>query len=311
MIVYPTYYPTFRCIAGACKHNCCIGWEIDIDDETYGRYRSVEGDFGKRLNSNIDIVDGVPSFRLGEGERCPFLNEDNLCDVIFALGEDALCEICRMHPRYRSFYTAREELGLGLACEEAARLLLSCEDGFKLQTEMGDCPNDRLGDGEEVEFFRLRKGIFAMLGRRGCSVYQRMKDCLEGAAFLPLLAGWSAWRPVFESLEILDPSWTERLLEVQSEDWLKADAEMERWLELACSAFVYRHLGRVLEGDSPEAVLGFCFLSTAVIGALWQAQKRRVGALSLADAAELLRAYSSEIEYSTENTTALVEACGV
>ena len=32
MLVYPDYYPEFRCSASACKHNCCIGWEIDIDE---------------------------------------------------------------------------------------------------------------------------------------------------------------------------------------------------------------------------------------------------------------------------------------
>ena len=34
LTVYPDYYSAFRCIAGACKHSCCIGWEIDIDEES-------------------------------------------------------------------------------------------------------------------------------------------------------------------------------------------------------------------------------------------------------------------------------------
>ena len=29
----PEYYDRFRCIAGACKDSCCIGWEIDVDEE--------------------------------------------------------------------------------------------------------------------------------------------------------------------------------------------------------------------------------------------------------------------------------------
>ena len=33
--VYPGYYSGFRCIADKCKNNCCIGWEIDIDKESY------------------------------------------------------------------------------------------------------------------------------------------------------------------------------------------------------------------------------------------------------------------------------------
>ena len=30
----PSYYEEFSCIADKCKDNCCIGWEIDIDEET-------------------------------------------------------------------------------------------------------------------------------------------------------------------------------------------------------------------------------------------------------------------------------------
>ena len=33
---YPDYYPLFHCIADRCRHNCCIGWEIDIDSRTAG-----------------------------------------------------------------------------------------------------------------------------------------------------------------------------------------------------------------------------------------------------------------------------------
>ena len=64
LTVYPDYYPTFRCIAGACKHSCCIGWEIDIDSETAELYKSVPGEFGKRLSENIDFDEDGGVFRL-------------------------------------------------------------------------------------------------------------------------------------------------------------------------------------------------------------------------------------------------------
>lgn len=28
----PSYYKDFKCIAGSCKHTCCEGWEIDVDE---------------------------------------------------------------------------------------------------------------------------------------------------------------------------------------------------------------------------------------------------------------------------------------
>ena len=61
--VYPDYYNDFRCIADKCRHNCCIGWEIDIDHESLELYSSVEGDFGKRLRANISLEE-TPHFKL-------------------------------------------------------------------------------------------------------------------------------------------------------------------------------------------------------------------------------------------------------
>lgn len=45
----PEYYEKFSCIASRCKDSCCAGWEIDIDEDSYAYYNSVEGKFGKRL----------------------------------------------------------------------------------------------------------------------------------------------------------------------------------------------------------------------------------------------------------------------
>ena len=80
--VYPNYYPQFQCTAGACRHSCCIGWEIDIDEASAARYAALPGAFGDRLRQQIDWESDPPHFILGEKERSPFLNADTLCDMI-------------------------------------------------------------------------------------------------------------------------------------------------------------------------------------------------------------------------------------
>ena len=45
----PSYYKTFQCIADKCEHSCCIGWEIDIVEDSYDYYMGIEGAFGERL----------------------------------------------------------------------------------------------------------------------------------------------------------------------------------------------------------------------------------------------------------------------
>lgn len=127
----PDYYTGFRCIAGACRHSCCVGWEIDVDPETMKRYQSMEGELGAKLKRCID-PDPVPHFILSDQERCPFLTEENLCQIILQAGEDSLCQICADHPRFRNFWSDRTEIGLGLACEEAARLILTSPHPLRL-----------------------------------------------------------------------------------------------------------------------------------------------------------------------------------
>ena len=54
-VIVPDYYKDFECIADRCRHSCCKGWEIDIDDVTLSHYESIKGDFGKRLKENISF----------------------------------------------------------------------------------------------------------------------------------------------------------------------------------------------------------------------------------------------------------------
>ena len=123
--IKPCFYDNFKCKADKCTDNCCIGWEIDIDDETLEKYNAVSGDFGDILRANIiKSPDGSNCFKLKEKERCAFLNENNLCDIIINCGENALCDICREHPRFYEWFPGVTECGLGLSCEEVCRIIL-------------------------------------------------------------------------------------------------------------------------------------------------------------------------------------------
>ena len=163
----PAYYLKFQCIAGRCRHNCCIGWEIDIDEETYAGYRKVGGEFGEKLRAGIDTAGETPCFRLGADERCAFLNGQGLCDIITELGENALCEICALHPRYRNFFRDRVEMGLGLCCEEAAKLILTAENPTAFEeTEIAFEENDEFDENLFEVLFEARSIIILLLGIR-------------------------------------------------------------------------------------------------------------------------------------------------
>lgn len=126
----PEYYKEFACIADRCKDSCCIGWEIDIDEDTYEYYNQQEGAFGERLRAHMKAGNET-SFVLNNG-RCPFLNDKNLCDICIELGEASLCEICTEYPRFTLEYGSVREKCLGLSCEEAGRLIFESKSPVKI-----------------------------------------------------------------------------------------------------------------------------------------------------------------------------------
>lgn len=142
------FYNDFHCIADKCKHSCCIGWEIDIDEDTYDYYRSIPGSLGRRLLKNMAESDeGDHCFQLAEGGRCPFLNDKNLCDICAELGEEALSEVCTEYPRFPIGYKNVIQNSLTLSCEEVGRLVFTHQDPMEiLDLEM---PGEEEDDGEE------------------------------------------------------------------------------------------------------------------------------------------------------------------
>ena len=132
-IFAPSFYKDFKCLADKCGDSCCIGWEINIDREREVLYARLGGEIGEALRGAVaPSKDGACAhFILGDGGRCPLLTAEGLCRLICLGGEEMLTEICREHPRYYNLYSDIAEVGLGLSCEAAARLVLNSDlNGF-------------------------------------------------------------------------------------------------------------------------------------------------------------------------------------
>ena len=291
--VFPSYYKNFRCIAGDCRHSCCIGWEIDVDSDTMQRYRAFPD-----LLAHIDTSEEVPHFRLTENERCPFLNECGLCDIILRHGEDHLCQICADHPRFRNFTDNRTETGLGLCCEAAAKLILG---------ETAPVTLEIIGDGgesgNEREFFALRDSMFAILQNRERTIEERIADLVAFAdARLPEKS-MTEWAEFFQSLECLDPARDEVLSKITDEFPFPYDT-FALPVEQLLVYFLYRHLTPAIDDGMFAARTAFAVLSTRMVYAMASVLADG-GELTFEHFTEAARMYSSEIEYSEENLDAI------
>lgn len=300
-ITYPDYFKSFRCIADKCEHSCCIGWEIDVDADTLKQYKKVKGDFGKRLLENIDLKCDAPHFILGEKERCPFLNEKGLCDIIIELGEDSLCDICSDHPRFRNFFSDREELGLGLCCEEVCRLILSKEEPTEFITE---------DDGEDFELFEdeeillsVRNELFDIARDRRISVDERFKEIFEFLEMNQLSRTPRWWAEFLSELEIMDEGWKIYLNELgKAESFEPISKELQVPFEQLLVYFLYRHLAEAEDSSDLAARTAFAVLSVKIINTIFTQMSGGLAVLC-----DICRRYSTEVEYCEENTEKIFE----
>lgn len=299
----PDYYKSFACIADRCRHSCCLGWEIDIDPDTRDFYRTVGGEIGLRLQESIDDGEETACFRMGADERCPFLNRSGLCDLILSLGEESLCQICADHPRFRSFFADRTEIGLGLCCEEATRLVLSWKDPVQLEIIEDDGMNDE-SDSFEEELLALRGELISVAQDRSLTVDERAQRILARSGLkLPVPDP-----ELILSLERLDEAWTECINQL----WHFSGAtaltdEFDIPFEQLLVYLLYRHLPLALEDGEVSGHISFCVWCWLLIRLLCCVHMELNGSLALEDMAEVCRMYSSEIEYSDENIAAIID----
>lgn len=288
----PTYYKRFQCIADRCEHSCCIGWEIDIDEETLQKYQALHGGYGSAIKESISM-DDTPHFRLCAGERCPHLDERGLCKIILGLGEDYLCDICREHPRFYNF-TKVAEVGLGMSCPEAARLILASPD-FAQTEEVGEVAD--VTDDVPFDSLAARADLYAILENND---YASALDTIYHAYSID--AGEDGhWLNVLDSLEYLDDAHKELFLRYSSARRPES-GETDEYQKRFLAYLVFRHCTEAINDEDFCTRLSFCLFCERLLASLIYTQ----GARSLQEVAALASILSEEIEYSEENTWALM-----
>jgi lysine-N-methylase len=269
----PDFYPAFRCRAAACLHSCCRGWEIDVDEESAAYYRQLPGELGDALRAALFADEEGWHFCLDGEERCPFLQKDGLCRLIRELGEEALCDICALHPRFFQEIGEDELWGLGLSCEAVTALLLE-RDGLRFVCRE---------TGESVDF----PGLLRRLGLKLPPALLRYAPRLDEAGRRALIDRFRATEPI-------DQAWP-RELETLEAAPLPERVDAARYQRIY-EYFFFRQLER-LEDLGAEALADYAAAVTELL-ALWDAREP--------DTAGHLRRLSEQIEYSTENVERLI-----
>lgn len=253
LITKPSYYDSFRCLAGACPDSCCKDWDVEVDEAAAARYRGLPGSLGERLRECLYQEDGRTYLVFPEG-RCPMWRGDGLCRIQAELGEDALCHTCRTFPRLTHDYGDFMELGLELSCPEAARIILTAQPASPVtQVQSGRETPEYDRDAMAV-LKRTRAKVLSILSDTDRPVnevltlallygYQAQGEldggeetpfvpeaALETARVLETDGDMEALLAFFRELEILTPQWKAMLDAPAPAPWTPAHLALARYL---------------------------------------------------------------------------------
>ena len=290
-LLAPSYYKNFKCIADKCKHSCCIGWEIDIDDDTLDLYADIEGPYGEVIRDSVDF-DDVPHFRLTDEERCPHLDSAGLCKIITEFGEDHLCDICTDHPRFYEETKKGKTVGIGMSCEEACRIILTSDDYRLIEIDEFE-DDDQYSVKTDFDSIEYIEELYEKLSTDGSSLKEKISKIID---INTVNISKNSWIEILDKLEFLNES-NRSVFESFDTD-ISVLPEFEKKLERALAYFIFRHCSGTKTIAEFNRSLGFGCICTFLIASIVKQQNKT-------DINEAARTVSEEIEYSEANTEIL------
>ncbi|WP_145571286.1 flagellin lysine-N-methylase [Yersinia bercovieri] len=139
-ITQPKFVERFSCVGSACRDHCCNSWSIQIDKETYRKYKSSQNQnirniAIKNIKVTRDSLENWAEIRLDDDGNCPYLDKARLCEIHKCLGGEALSKTCSTYPRSSHEYKIEKFNTLTLSCPEVTRLVLFSPDAFLVNQE--------------------------------------------------------------------------------------------------------------------------------------------------------------------------------
>ncbi len=124
--VRPDFYDEFECIADKCSYPCCMEeWNISIDRETVEKYKNFTGELGEKAKKWVIFSDVHSRYYLKRNEsgRCPFFQENGLCEIVLKKGPEYLSKTCASFPRGIIIYLDIVEATLSNACPTVTKYM--------------------------------------------------------------------------------------------------------------------------------------------------------------------------------------------
>lgn len=165
-------YDKFKCIADKCEFTCCKGWEINIDNSTYNKWKNENLDY---LLEKVEAKDKKEVYFINKENHddCPFLDKQGLCDIVKNHGEEYLSLTCHTFPRIENVFDDRRELSLSCSCKEVVEIISNLNKKINLSLENYIRINDDLSE------LRIREALIYIMQQENISLEYKLIICFE------------------------------------------------------------------------------------------------------------------------------------
>lgn len=309
-IYVPSYFKEFHCIADKCPDTCCAGWEVNLDPVSAEYYKTVGGDIGEKLRCHLSTDEDGDDIFILCGERCPFLNGDNLCELILTLGEDSISQTCTLFPRFYDNFGSFREMGLGFGCPEAAKIMLNNNEPFVL-VEYGETFEKVEKVDEELLniLLALREKLFTILDSKGTfkkkisellTLTETIQDRIFPFEGIPTGADFSNCIEVLSRMEYINEDRKNTLLSLTDDGFDRTVYEVysDDFTKLM-KYYIFRYLLKAVYDCEILTKVRYGVFACAVIGRLYGKGIDRMKAMY---------GFSKEVEYSDINIQVLDDA---
>lgn len=165
-------YDKFKCIADKCEFTCCKGWEINIDNSAYNKWKNENLDY---LLEKVEAKDKKEVYFINKEnhEDCPFLDKQGLCNIVKNHGEEYLSLTCHTFPRIENVFDDRRELSLSCSCKEVVEIISNLNKKINLSLENYIRINDDLSE------LRIREALIYIMQQENISLEYKLIICFE------------------------------------------------------------------------------------------------------------------------------------
>lgn len=165
-------YDKFKCIADKCEFTCCKGWEINIDNSAYNKWKNENLDY---LLEKVEAKDKKEVYFINKENHddCPFLDKQGLCNIVKNHGEEYLSLTCHTFPRIENVFDDRRELSLSCSCKEVVEIISNLNKKINLSLENYIRINDDLSE------LRIREALIYIMQQENIYLEYKLIICFE------------------------------------------------------------------------------------------------------------------------------------